>query len=142
MTKNLYTRCKIDEFDAVVKPALHDSNLLALDLIKDKEIILSFKLESGEFVKLYLDGVESFVCDNLRKGNIVLDFTITSGIDAKLENLQDFFDIPKRNNEKFNGYIDRLKQKVIQNELVIVELNPSYGCKLRALVESVHYEMV
>jgi hypothetical protein len=116
--------------------------LLALDLIKDTAITLSFKLEAGEFAKLYLDGVETFVCDNLRKGNIVLDFTISSGIDAKLENLHDFFDVPKYESKKFNEYIDSLKHKVSQSQLLIVELNPSYGCKLRALVKSVHYEMV
>lgn len=86
MTKNLHTSCKTDELNTVVEPALHDSNLLALNMIKDKEITLSLKLESGELVKLYLGGVESFICDNLRKGNIVLDVTITSAIDAKLEN--------------------------------------------------------
>jgi hypothetical protein len=142
MSKTVFKDCIVDGSFAVVEPSLHDSNLIGLNLANDKKVVLSFALESGDLVKLYLDGVESFICGNLRKGNIVLDLTISSGTDADLEELNELFDVPKFENKKFHDFLDKLKSKVVQKDLSIVTLNPSYGCNLRALVESVKYEVV
>ena len=72
---NLLCRCEISESDSVVVPELHDANLIGLALA-NKEIILTFELVSGPVTEIHLLGLVDFICNELRPGNIVLDFTV------------------------------------------------------------------
>lgn len=140
MKKILLKRCRLDDSDAVIEPSLHDSNLVKLDCYDEKNIKLSFKLISNEVKTVYLNGVEGFVCNDLRKGNIVLDLTVSSGQGAPIKILNNLFEAPKHERQKHDLFLEKTQARIFSKELSIVVLNPSYGCKLIALVHSIGYE--
>jgi hypothetical protein len=140
MENLLLRECIQDDADTIIEPILHDSNLVKIDFCDKKNIKLSFKVVEGDVITMHLIGVEEFVCDEVRQGNIVLDLTISSGRNAPMEKLNRLFKKPKYEHEKHAFFLENIKQKIFNKELSILELNPSYGCKLIALVHSIGYE--
>ena len=136
--ENQLLDCKMDDANTVITPQLHDSNLTKLEFFQDN-IVLSFILESKKVINIHLIGIVDIMCNNLRKGNIVLDVTASTGSDTDFYLLDKLFTKPKVNNPKFESYLCSLKNKILQNELYVVQLNPSYGCEIIALCENIKY---
>jgi len=87
-------------------------------------------------------GVEAFVCDDFREGNIICDVQIVSGIAPSNNLLDRLYRAPHSTAEQ--DYHDRhhlLVARKVENikagSLFLVVLNPSYGCDLRALCQEV-----
>lgn len=137
MDKSLLN-CKTDEADIVVEPELHDSVLTKLKLNQDS-VVLTFMMTNNEKVSIYLIGIADFICNGLRKGNIVLDLTVSSGSEAPFHLLEKLINKPKQNNPKFEEFLTSLKNKILNSDLYLVQLNPSYGCEMIALCEMVKY---
>ena len=128
----------MDEADSIIDPQLHDSNLTKLEFNEDC-VMLSFILESNELVNIHLIGIVDVICNNLRKGNIVLDLTVSTGSKAEFYILDKLFTKPRGDTSKFEIYLASLKQKILQKELFVVTLNPSYGCEMIALCKEIKY---
>lgn len=140
MEKIFLNECKFDDSGAVIEPMLHDSNLIKLEFCDEKNIKLSFKLTSNEVKTIHLIGVEGFVCNGMRKGNIVLDLTVSSGNSASICSLTDLFEVPKYEKKNHEVFLNKIENKIYNKELSILVLNPSYGCKLLALIHSIGFE--
>jgi hypothetical protein len=132
--------CLTDEAGTVIEPKLHDSNLTRIEWYDEECIKLSFKLISSDVKTIFLNGVEALACDGVKKGNIVLDLTIFSGISTPMDLLKKLYEEPKYERQKYDLFMDKIKNRILNGELQIIVLNPSYGCKLTALVSSITYE--
>ena len=122
----------------VTSPPLHDSELISVNT-DDSIVSLLFKLDDGSNVYCYLNDTEQFVCNNFRQGNIVLDLTVITGDLLSDELKFKIFPASRVKNEKFDRYIESINNKLQKNELIIIQLNPSYGCEITAICSSISF---
>lgn len=126
---------KISDADVVTNPVLHDAKVLCIDLNIDVKI--DFQLTTGEVVNVELICPKHFVCNDLFMGNIVLDLTVSSGEKISDADKNNLFGRGKIPNEKFDQYINGIEQELLNRNLCIVKLNPSYGCKFIAICKNI-----
>lgn len=136
---NVILDCCVDEAGAVVNPPLHDSELFSIETGK---VItkLGFKLVDDEIVYCSLIGVKQFICNGLRQGNIVLDLTLVEGKALSNRVRDKLFTPPSVHNEKFNEFLTSIDSSLESKELILVVLNPSYGCEVLAVCEKIIFE--
>jgi hypothetical protein len=128
----------LNEASEVIEPPLHDAKLYSI--CTENEIIkLGFTLADREQVYCSLINVKQFTCNNFKQGNIVLDLTLYKG-EALNENIKDkLFSKPIGYNNKFERYIESVNCKLINNELILVVLNPSYGAEIISICEDIKF---
>ena len=142
MTHPLLENITTDKYGTVMEPQLHDSTLKSIAFGEEKSITLQFNIVSGEVVQLVLGGVQRFKCDELWEGNIVLDVCIDCGEYTNLSDLQSLVWATDVETQAFKDRMNELKRQLNDKELAIFELNPSFGCTIRALVSSVRCEVL
>ena len=136
-------RCIVNDAFQIIEPNLHDANLLCIDVSKKNTVVLTFKLTTNQKINLYLNGIERLVCNNFNAGNTVLDMTILNTDNALKRNiLKVFITTLGYKSAKENEHLKTLKDTIKEKKLILIELNPSYGCELAALVSSTHYELL
>lgn len=128
-----------DDSGAVTSPKLHDATLICIE-ISDAFIQLSFKLVSDKIVHCKLVSVDQFLCNGLRKGNIVLDLTIVRGKALHQNISKKLFEPPRNDNERFRQYLDSINEKLINGDLTLVILNPTYGGEIISLCREIIFE--
>jgi hypothetical protein len=116
---------------------LHDSQLIAIaDDLKANTSKLTFVLENEETtISIYLKDVISSRSMNWTFGNIVLDASIVMHSQRIIDLLifaDELSDIQVNN----KVYIDTLK-KIHNSELLVFELNPSYGAYYVSVCKSI-----
>jgi hypothetical protein len=110
---------------------LHDSHLIGLSVDREKRGRLLFELAGGRRTTLVLEGVQYLQADNFRQGNIVLDVVIQKGADCDESYLEQLFG--KEYLEQNKAFKESLGARIGSGELVLVAIEPSYGCVLVAL---------
>ncbi len=118
---------------------LHDAKLTNIDF-NESLLTLSFKTVDGKRVKCTLVDIEQFVCDNLRSGNIILDFSVSKGQPLSKIQQEKLFKNIFVSSEKFDNYISALNTKLIEGDLLLAELSPSYGCEILAICKILRFE--
>jgi len=116
---------------------LHDSQLIAIsDDIKTSNSKLTFILENEKTtINIYLKGVISSRSTNWKFGNIVLDASIVMHPQRVIDLLifaDELTDMQINN----KVYLETL-QKIHNNELLLFELNPSYGVYYVSVCKSI-----
>jgi len=105
---------------------LHDSYFVAIsDNIGEQITTLSFLTEDKKRINIYLKSVYNSRCIDWKFGNIVLDAEIITDKDRIKELIifiEDLTDMQIKNKK----YIELMK-KILNKELYIIEINPSYG---------------
>ena len=105
---------------------LHDSYFVAIsDNIGEQITTLSFLTEDKKEIDIYLRSVYNSRCIDWKFGNIVLDaevITDKNRIKELIIFIEDLTDIQIKDKK----YIELMK-KVLNKELFIIEINPSYG---------------
>jgi hypothetical protein len=119
---------EIDHNRVVVNPNLHDGNLVGVVLLSESRLLILIRKLDGTVEGIILGGVEYLLVDRFNQGNIILDMTITTGSAARLEDISEFFSgVDAR--QKFEEFNSR--------NLMLVQLNPSYGCYLSCICSSI-----
>lgn len=113
---------------------LHDSHLIGLSVDRENSRRLLFELAGGRRTTLVLEGVQYLQADNFRQGNIVLDVVIQKSTDYDESYLEQVFG--KEYLEQNKAFKESLGARIDSGELVLVAVEPSYGCALVALCKS------
>ena len=130
-----------DSTRQLLQPRLHDGGLIGIDLPAEGVVRLLVDAIDGTKYRIVLANVLEFRADDFRKGNIILDITIVRGTDVQLKDLYSLAH-PGQSEQHKDTYLKQLQQRVLQNSLCVFELNPSYGCHIVGLAETISVENV
>ena len=86
--------------------------------------------DKQEFV-LEVFGVVSLKVDGFRQGNIIFDVLARDGSDVTIDDMMNFFEF------KDEANAHRKLQEAHARNLIVLEINPSYGASCAILAESV-----
>lgn len=109
-------------------PALHDGRLLELIAYPDQHLLLLTTDVRERFHCIVLKCVERSRADDFREGNIILDITVHSGQNVRLEDVAYAFGVKKDDPSLF-----RIRNRIAADKLTVVCVNPSYGCSFVAV---------
>ena len=113
---------------------LHDSYLIGLSVDREKRAQVTFELAGGRRAILILEDVEHLLANDFREGNIVLDILIQNSADYDERYLDQLFG--KEYLAQNKAFKQSLGGKISCGELILVTVEPSYGCALIALCKS------
>lgn len=108
----------------IINPLLHDAYVVGIFTFDDTSSLWIVIATDDQVVCLSLFGVERFRCDDFRLGNIILDMTIEDVSAMSIKDVSLLYDINPDDKAAFQRIIDSARSK----ELVVVNLNSSYGC--------------
>ena len=132
---------QIGESYQVIEPNLHDSNLLSVEHDKN-DTLIKFRSTSGELIQAVASNVNKLVINDFREGNIVLDVTIERMVKIPDYGLDKLFVLSKVKCEKQDAYIRTVKDKIESGEMMLVTINPSYGCNGMIYCENISFYKV
>jgi hypothetical protein len=129
----------IDADGMLSEPNLQDGNVLSLRLL-DKGLRLGVQTAAGEPFTLSLTGLQRLRCDGFAEGNVIFSLEITRNAAPKLETLYRLTGEPPAREpyrSRHQEWMDELSRDIVAGHLTLVSLEPSYGCILTALCETV-----
>ena len=95
-----------------------------------------FNDEQSYLVSLSFNGVERFLCNSLREGNIVLDVSIISDGEQQASCLKKLYQFSDIDEIKAKLFLASVLKKLENNLLFLLKVSPSYGCEIMVLCES------
>jgi hypothetical protein len=108
----------------------HDEYLDGL-LIQGADAHVFLRTGSGQKFVLEVSGVLSLILDGFRQGNIILDVLIRNGEEITVHDIVGFYGFKEE--AKALAKLEEVRRK----NLVVLEINPSYGATCTILAESV-----
>ena len=97
---------------------LHDSLIAKLFFNRNEGVRLEFLTAKKTSCTLIIKNIDKLFIDNFREGNIVLDAELYLPDEIEKSNIAEYYD--KKD----------LKKYFIDNDLIAVEISPSYGAKI------------
>jgi hypothetical protein len=91
----------------------------------------------GKQYELELGSVEYLLANEFREGNIILDLTIQQGKNCSGSVLQRLFGVEYL--EKQPEFLGKLQKRIEDERLLLVSIDPSYGCSLIALCKTISW---
>jgi hypothetical protein len=137
---NKIVNCIVDESGSLVDPYIHDASLIRIEFDKDIKFYFNPASSKNEVICLHMINAKEFVCNGLRAGNIVLDVTLSTGQEIGESAMNTLFESGNFSNPKFQEYFRNLNEDLVREELILVTLNPSFGCSFVAICETVHFK--
>tara|TARA_B100000768_G_scaffold174692_1_gene185293 strand:- start:566 stop:982 length:417 start_codon:yes stop_codon:yes gene_type:complete len=129
---------QIGESYQVIEPNLHDSNLISVEHDKN-DTLIKFRSTSGELIQAVASNVKKLIINDFREGNIVLDVTIERMVKIPDYGLDKLLLLSKVKCEKQDAYIRTVKDKIESGEMMLVTINPSYGCNGMIYCEKISF---
>lgn len=128
----------VDQNGLLTEPNLHDGFVDGIQLIGKNSAVVALRNVHGQTFSIQLMGLEALVCDEFRQGNIILDVQITSGKPPSKDALSSLYVAPHPSaaaeyHDKHARFIQAQTDRITQGDLVLVLIEPSYGCQLIAL---------
>jgi len=127
---------QLSDDGAVVWPSLHDGIARGLLLCADKRVLLPIQVNGGLRHCLVLHDVERLRADDFRQGNIILDVTVSRGMQIDPADVAYASDI----NADAEALLSQTMHRLIENDSVVVRINPSYGCSAVFICGSITVE--
>lgn len=119
--------------DMAAIPTLHDWLLYSVEL-SDRRAKIRFRAPEGKETRVLIaEGVEDFLCNDMREGNTVLsvDYGVEYATDDVLRSL--LFLGPDENNPA----VERLRDQIRTGALEFVSIAPSYGAVIALTAKSI-----
>lgn len=126
-------RVVVIEDEVLVQPDVHDAEVRGLLLLSDRRLLIVLRTVDGLQRYLMLHGVERLKADDFRQGNIVLDITISPPTSLDIKDVADAYGVAPSDSSFLPGVMYRLKRE----GLLLVRLNPSYGCSLVCVCQGI-----
>jgi hypothetical protein len=112
-------------------PTFHDAKLSGVVLSLNKQCTLLITDENGEFHRIVLVGVERLRANDFLEGNIILDVTAQTGEGVQKADV--FFALSIDDEKRHPVFFDAIMERIRQRDLILVQINPSYGCTFSCL---------
>ncbi len=122
------------------QPDLHDGHVLGLRLLNKTTLQISTQTVDGEAFALVLAGLQRLRCDGFAEGNVIFSVEITRNAAPKLETLYRLTGEPPAREpyrSRHEEWMAELSRDIAEGRLTLVSLEPSYGCMVTALCETV-----
>lgn len=107
----------------------HDGFLDGL-LIRGTSVRVFLSTSDRQEFELKVSGVSSLKAEGFRQGNIIFDVLTRSGDDITIHDIMDFFEFKEE--AKALTKLEEVRRK----DLIVLEINPSYGAGCIILAES------
>lgn len=115
------------KYGNVITPALHDGWLVGICAPGQDIIEITVEQLNHQRFNFVLEGVVEFQADEFRCGNIILDVTINRGKNARFDSLGQ---LKSPHGVYSADTLGKLFQRIIDEDLSVILINPSYGCQL------------
>jgi hypothetical protein len=109
----------------------HDGSFDGLRIGPNKTVQLFLKTVDKKSYKLHLRGVEKLNISDVRQGNIIVDLVICTAEEITPEHIQHVNGLPDS-----DPWVAKGLEAAREQNLQILELNPSYGAEGTILFES------
>ena len=120
----------LSEKKQVVEPRLHDGSVLGV-ACHDGQATVDVADALGNRHRLVLSGVERLRAHDFREGNIILDVIVRVCDSDDAAVLKRLFDLGDTRADV--AFLAQLLTRAEADQMLLVEVNPSYGCSLTAL---------
>lgn len=112
-------------------PSFHDARLSGFVLLPTRRCSLFVTTEDDKSYRIVLLGVERLRADDFREGNIILDLTVQSG--QAVEKADVLFALSMDDENRHPDFFNSIMERIHRSELLLVQINPSYGCVFSCL---------
>lgn len=132
---------ELDSHGYLTMPNLHDGHLIALQLV-GKSLRLTVTDASKHNFIIELVGIKRLRCNEFSEGNIIHHVVLTSLAKPPMTSLRKLLGEPHASiaesyREQHEVWVGSYEQSVVDGHLLFMELQPSYGCEVLALCESI-----
>jgi hypothetical protein len=112
----------------LITPSLHDGLLVGLIAPGHRQLLILTKNTNQATYCLVLSGVEHCRADDFREGNIILDITIEEGDNVGAEDVAYLL-----GQGTDHPFVQNAITRIRAEKLLLLRINPSYGCTLVVL---------
>jgi hypothetical protein len=122
------------------QPDLRDGSVVGLRLLDKTTLQISTQTAGGEEFALVLAGLQRLRCDGFAVGNVIFSVEITCNAAPNLETLYRLTGEPPAREpyrSRHEEWMAELSREIVEGRLTLVSLEPSYGCIVTALCETV-----
>lgn len=114
-----------------VLPSFHDAQLSGIVLLPQKRCLAIITTVNNQTHRIVFRGVERLRADDFREGNIILDVTVQSG--KSVDKAGVLFALSMEDERRHPAFFDSVIGRIERGELMLVQVNPSYGCMFACL---------
>ena len=122
------------------QPDLRDGYVLGLRLLDKTTLQISMQTVAGEAFALVLAGLQRLRCDGFAETNVIFSIEIIRNRTPKRETLYRLTGEPPAREpyrSRHEEWMAELSRDIVEGRLMLVSLEPSYGCILTALCDTV-----
>lgn len=120
----------------------HDGNVYGIKENTKDEYSIYLRTENLIKYEIILKGKTKILINDYREANIILDielfnnnnFITEYNNDSALYNVLFGFDASLKNSDK---YLNSVLSKICNGEFIVLRINPSYGCSIIAICETI-----
>lgn len=112
----------------------HDGSLDGL-LIEGTSVQMFLSTDAKESFVLAVTGVAALAADGFKAGNIIFEVLTKQNAEVTLQDMIDVYELPA--DDKGHEQAQKHLEKAQQRNLIVLEINPSYGATCLVLAESV-----
>jgi hypothetical protein len=127
----------IVEDGSIVNPNVHDANILGVIMLTQKQLLLPIETVDGLALYIALDDVVCLRVDDFREGNIILDISVLSGTEVEMKDIAYAHGLESFLSCQSNSFLEKAIQNFLSRKQYLVQVNPSYGCKLVCICNKV-----
>ncbi len=128
-------RLNVNDSGLLTHPDLHDGFLKGIVVGSQNTAYVLLNDRQGAEFNLVLSGVEKLRAQDFREGNIILDVSVYNSSQIDDRELCELYDLGAEGASQ--NFLNSLKARIVENDSVLVQINPSYGCSLLALCRNV-----
>lgn len=112
----------------------HDGFLdgIRVEYGESRRACLYVRTVEGDRFTATMDGVVALNMDGFKEGNIIFDVSVLAHNEIKSEHIVEVYDLPLED-EVRSKMISKLLDRVAQDELNLVRIDPSYGASCAVL---------
>jgi hypothetical protein len=130
MGKAMFNNILISEDDSIIEPNVHDAQILGLIMLEDNRLLLLIQATDKSILCFAFNDLDCLRVDDFKKGNIILDITVSSGSEVEIVDIAYVYGLEKFIPLDKNGYLNKAVQSFLNGKKLLVQINPSYGCKV------------
>jgi hypothetical protein len=127
----------------LTEPHLHDGAVLGVRLVDKTALHVNVQTAGGQPFDLVLAGLQRLRCDGFAEANTIYSVEIVRNTTARLELLYRLLGEPPAREpyrSRHDDWMAELNADISAGRLVLVSLEPSYGCAIMALCETVRID--
>ena len=117
----------------VVKPNVHDAQVMGIIVDKKERAIVPLEGADGRTLCLIMDGVVRLKADDFRQGNTLLSLSVSVGASLDVSDVAEAYGVNHANQD----FLPQAMTRLVNEGSMVVRLSPSYGCSMVCICRDV-----